>query len=161
MNAALYAFLDQHQIAYQHFTHPPVFTCEQARQLIPDLPGKETKNLFLCDSKGHHHFLVSVAAERIVDLKWLGSELGAKGLRFASAQRLWQHLNLTPGSVTLLAAFNDAARAVSIVIDRNLWEAPAIQCHPLVNTETLALPQAGLVRFFERTGHNPRIINLP
>ena len=159
MNKALYSFLDHYQIAYQSFSHPPVFTCEEADQMLPDMPGRKTKNLFLCDHKKNHHFLVSVAAQQAVDLKWLGAELGVKGLRFAPSARLLHHLKLTPGSVTLLAAFNDAERRVSVVIDRYLWEAPAVQCHPLVNTETLVLPRAGLVRFFELTGHHPRIID--
>ena len=35
----LLRYLDQHQIAYQRMEHPPVFTCEQADQYRPDLPG--------------------------------------------------------------------------------------------------------------------------
>ena len=52
MHAELLAFLDQNQIPYQRFSHPPVFTCEEARQVAPDLPGADTKNLFLRDGKG-------------------------------------------------------------------------------------------------------------
>lgn len=161
MTSTLDAFLDSHCIAYQRFTHPPVSTCEQARQWLADAPGRASRNLFLCDNKARQHFLVSVAAERSVDLRWLGQALGVKGVRFASKERLLSRLNVAPGAVTLLAVFNDPKRAVSVVIDRRLWEAPAIHCHPLVNTQTLVLPPSELTRFFASTGHVPRIIDLP
>lgn len=161
MNHALYAFLDDNGLSYEKFTHPPVFTCEEARALSPGLPGAETKNLFLCDDKGRRHLLVSVPADASVDLKALGERLGVKRLRFASAERLREHLGVEPGSVTLLAAFNDAARAVEVCVDAALWAAPAILCHPLVNTETLAIGQAALARFLELTGHAPTVLAVP
>ena len=43
-------------------------------------------------------------------------------------------------AVTLLAAFNDPDSAVEIVLNRRLWLAEAVLCHPLINTEPLALP---------------------
>lgn len=161
MKNAIYAFLDQHRLTYQRFEHPPVFTCEEARLLTPNLPGAETKNLFLCNYKGTRHVLVSVPAEASVDLKALSDQLEIKGLRFASAERMMRHLGLEPGAVTLLAAFNDRADAVEIVVDQALWQADAILCHPLVNTETLAIERASLARFLELTGHRPRILVIP
>lgn len=161
MNHALYAFLDDNGLVYEKFTHPPVYTCEEARALIPDLPGAETKNLFLCDDKGRRHLLVAVPAEASVDLKALGECLGVKRLRFASADRLQEHLGVEPGSVTLLAVFNDRAHAVEVCVDEALWAAQAILCHPLVNTETLAIRRSSLARFFELTGHVPQVLAVP
>ena len=43
-----------------------------------------------------------------------------------------------------LALVNDTAGAVEFVIDRTLWEAAAIQAHPLVNTATTVLAHADL-----------------
>ncbi len=48
---AIYSLLDQLAIPYQRFDHPPVFTCEKASRLLPDLPAAKTKNLFLRDPK--------------------------------------------------------------------------------------------------------------
>ena len=161
METLLLAFLDRHQLPYQRFEHPPVFTCEEAARLAPDLPGLEVKNLFLCDQKGLRHFLLVVPAAARVDLKALAPQLGAKGLRMASAERLLRVLRLTPGAVTVLAAFNDAAQQVEIVLDERVWQAPAILAHPLVNTATLALTQATLARFLALTGHAARIVAAP
>lgn len=161
MEHALYNFLDQHQIRHQRFDHPPVYTCEEAARLTPGLPGAECKNLFLCDAKGRQHVLLAVPADAGVDIKALGEQLELKGLRFASPERLQRYLGLTPGAVTLLAAFNDRDRQVAVVVDQDLSRRDAILCHPLVNTSTLALPMAELMRFLDLTGHAPRIVEVP
>ncbi|POZ60815.1 prolyl-tRNA synthetase associated domain-containing protein [Chromobacterium alticapitis] len=161
MEHALYRLLDEQRIAYQRFEHPPVFTCEEAARLTPGLPGAETKNLFLCDAKGRSHYLVAVPADAAVDIKALGESLDAKGLRFASPERLKKHLGLEPGSVTLLAAVNDAEGNVNVVVDEVLWAADAILCHPLVNTATLSVPVADLERLLRHSGHPPRILPVP
>lgn len=161
MNQALYNFLDENGLSYEKFTHPPVFTCEEARALSPDLPGAETKNLFLCDDKGRRHFLAVVSPDLSVDLKALAAYLGVKRLRFASAERLHEHLGVEPGSVTLLAVFNDAGGAVEVCIDASLWAAGKLLCHPLVNTETLSLPRTSVERFLALTNHVPQVFAIP
>ena len=68
-NQAVYDFLKQHSINYQRSDHPAVFTCEEADKLVLDLPGARTKNLFLRDRKGRHHFLLIVRPDQRVDLR--------------------------------------------------------------------------------------------
>ena len=154
-------FLADHGIAAPRYEHPPVMTVEESDRLVPKLPGAKTKNLFLRDKKGARHLLCTVDAHRAVDLKRLGEMLGTGALGFASADRLGKHLGITPGSVSLLALVNDRAHAVEFVIDRALWEAEAVQAHPLVNTATMCLTHDALERFLAATGHAPRVIDVP
>ena len=154
-------FLRDHAIDAPRHEHAAVMTCEEADRLVPRLPGRKTKNLFLRDKKGGRHLLVSVPPDRAVDLNALGTALGAGRLGFASAERLHRHLGITPGAVSLLALANDRAHAVELVIDRALWEAGAIQAHPLVNTATVILSHADLERFLAATGHAPRVVDVP
>ncbi len=81
--ATIYEFLDSNGIAYRKADHPAVYTCEEARRLVPELEGAETKNLFLRDGKGGRHFLLSIASEKSVDLKALSKQLEISGLSFA------------------------------------------------------------------------------
>lgn len=155
------SFLRKHDIRAPRHEHPAVMTCEEADRLVPPLPGAKSKNLFLRDKKGARHLLVTVPPACAVDLNALGAALGAGRLGFASAERLHRHLGITPGSVSLLALANDRAAAVEFVIDRSLWEAPAILAHPLVNTATMVLAHADLERFLAVTGHVPRVIDVP
>lgn len=154
-------FLRQHGIAAARHEHPAVMTVAESERLVPPLPGAKTKNLFLRDKKGVRHFLVTVPAARAVDLNALGVALGAGRLGFASAERLQKHLGVTPGSVSLLALMNDAAAAVEFVLDRSLWEADAVQAHPLTNTATMILAHADLDHFLRASLHPPRVIDVP
>jgi len=161
MSTDIYRFLEQHGIAYDRVDHPPVFTCEQAEALVPPLPGAHTKNLFVRDKKGRRHFLVVVGHEKAVDLKALSSSLGVTNLSFASPERLERHLAIEPGAVSLLAVVNDTEGAVEVILDADLSEAPVLQCHPLVNTSTLAIHRDDIERFLEITGHRWRIVRVP
>ena len=157
----IYQFLVEHNITYERHDHPPVFTCEEADRLVPELPAAKTKNLFLRDKKGRRHFLVVVGYEKVVDLKTLAPLVGVNRLALASAERLRKYLSVDPGAVTILAVVNDADRAVDVVIDKNLWSSKAFRCHPLVNTSTLVVSKEGLERFLDITGHRPHLIEIP
>ena len=157
----LEAFLREHGIAAVRHEHPPVMTVEQSERLVPKLPGAKTKNLFLRDKKGLRHFLVTVPHDLAVDLAALGAALDAGRLGFASPERMAKHLGITPGSVSLLALVNDRDGAVEFIVDRALWDAPAIQAHPLVNHATMVIAHADLERFLDATRHVPRVVAVP
>ena len=157
----LLSTLDELGIAYVRHDHPAVFTCEQAAEHVPELPATHTKNLFLRDKKGRRHLLVVVGFETSVDLQELANQLGLSKLSFASAERLNTHLGVDPGSVSLLALANDTSGTVELIVDRAVWQAAAIQAHPLVNTSTLVLAHAAVERFLDHTGHAAKVIDVP
>ncbi|MEO6929134.1 MAG: prolyl-tRNA synthetase associated domain-containing protein [Casimicrobiaceae bacterium] len=141
--------------------HPAVFTCDEATRVVPTLPGARTKNLFLRDRKGQRHLLVVVAQDKRVDLKQLGQMLDAKGLMLASDERLLRHLGVGAGSVSILALINDTDVAVELVVDADVWSAPAMLAHPLVNTATLVIDHDSILNFLQSTGHTARVVALP
>lgn len=160
-NMDIYTFFQHHDIEYERQDHPPVYTCDQADQLVAPMGGAKTKNLFLRDKKGRRHFLLTVDSLKTVDLKALSTVIGAGKLSFGSPQRLEKHLGVEPGAVTILAAVNDPDHRVEFFVDRELWEAEAFQCHPLVNTATLLISKQNLERVFEATGHTIHPISVP
>ena len=156
----LYPFLDRLSIHYEHHAHVPVFTSEQARRLIPTLPGAAAKNLFLGDKKGRRYFLLVLEDTKKVDLKILANGLGLPKLSLASPRRLMEYLGVEPGAVSLLALVNDYNRQVEVLIDKDIWQAQALQCHPLVNTATLVISMRDVKRFLQATGHTLRALEM-
>ncbi len=156
-----YRFLEEHHIEYERHDHPAVYTVEEAERWVPPLPGAKSKNLFLRDKKGNRHFLVVVAAKKRVDIKTLPDVVVSSRLSFGSPRRLEKYLGVEPGSVTLLAIFNDPDQHVEVFIDRELWESEAFNFHPLVNTSTLVITRSNLQRFIDATGHAIRIVDVP
>ena len=157
----IYEFLHTHGIAYQRCDHPAVFTVAEVRRLVPPLDGTHTKNLFLRDKKGRRHVLVVVGSEQQVDIKALSGLLGLDHLSFGSPERLKKYLGIDPGAVSLLALLNDVNHEVGVLVDRALWNAHALQCHPLVNTATLVIAREGIERFLAATGHQYRLLDMP
>lgn len=102
-------------------------------------------------------FLVSVSAHKNDDLRALGQALGIKRFSMASPAQLKQLLGVDPGSADATGLINDEDHKVRVVIDLSVWSAEAVQCHPLVNTATLAIPQLDLRKFFDLTGHAMKI----
>jgi Ala-tRNA(Pro) deacylase len=158
--AELLAYLDQNGIPYLRVEHPAVYTCEQADRYRPPLPAASTKNLFLRDRHSRYYLLMT-PCEKPVDLKGLGQGLGVSKLHFGSEEKLLEILGVTPGAVTLLGLVNDIQHEVQLLVDTELWNEENFLCHPLVNTATLLLSQAGLLRFFELTGHAAQLIDVP
>jgi len=153
----LLEFLDSHGFEYRYVAHAPVFTCAEAEQKRPDLPGVSTKNLFLCDKKARRFFLVTTACEKHMDLVMLAQCLGVGKLRFASEENLNRFLGVTRGAVTMLGLVNDTGHQVELWVDAQVWGRDTFLCHPLVNTATLVLSKRTLEQFFALTGHSVRL----
>jgi len=152
----LFAFLDRLGIPHKTTRHAPLFTVEQSQALRGTIPGGHTKNLFLKDKKDAV-FLVVVGEDAKVDLKTLHHRLGAGRFSFGSAELMRELLGVEPGAVTAFGVINDTAHRVNVVLDAGLMANAVINCHPLVNTMTTSIAREDLLRFFEATGHTPRI----
>ena len=158
----LLAILRERGFSHQHFTHPPVFTTADVSLLTEKIPGVDTKNLFLRDEKRTRFALVCVRAETRVNLKELGRTLGMKGLTFGSAEDMLALLGLTPGAVCLFGLLNDTEKQVVGYLDQSVPEDAEMQNHPLVNTETVVLTAADMMRFcLEVAGHPLTRIAVP
>lgn len=161
MERTLVHWLDQTGIAYHLAEHPPVHTIDEALAAAPAMPGMMTKNIFARDGGGKRHFLIIVPFNKRIDLAELARMLPSTKLGMASPERLMEHLGIMPGSVSILALINDSEGAVEAVIDRAVWDAPAVQAHPLRNTATVSMTHETLERFLEYTGHLPRVLEVP
>jgi Ala-tRNA(Pro) deacylase len=150
----LLCFLGARGIDYALYEHEPVFTAEEALRVCGHIPGVHCKNLFLKDKAGAL-WLVTLPDEKRADLKSLPEKIGSKRLSFGNATLLMEALGVTPGSVTPLALINDEAERVQLVLDRSMMEQEMINLHPLINTATITLRSADLLRFLDALGRKP------
>ncbi len=154
----LYAYLDGMGISYEVEEHAPVFTIDEMREL--GIKGSVCKNLFLRDAKGRQHFLVVLPGDRQADLGALAAALGSSKLSFASEERLMKHLGLTKGSVTPFAVIQDPDHTVQVLLDESLTGMDRLGVHPLVNTATLWISGADLLRFVCSCGNPVKIVSI-
>ena len=91
----------------------------------------------------------------------VSKKLGTSRLSFASAEDMERMLDVTPGSVTVMALKNDTAGKVTLCIDRDIINGEYIRCHPCINTSTLKMKTADLVqKFLPKVRHTPRIVDI-
>lgn len=148
----LLTHLDELGIEHRTFSHPAVFTVEEARELRGAIEGAHTKNLFVRDKKGRM-WLVVALEDRSVDLKALARALGHRNFSFGSPQRLMEYLGVIPGAVTPFALFNDHTGAVRVALDEGLRDYETWNFHPLDNSMTTAIRPADMLRFLDAIEH--------
>ena len=156
--ADLIAFFDAHGVDHDTTDHAAVFRVGEGEGIKDDIPGAHTKNLFLKDAKGRL-WLISAQDDTQIDLKRLHAVIGSARLSFGSAELMEQVLGVTPGSVTAFALINDLERQATFVLDARLAQAERVNFHPLTNTATTGVSQAGFARFLQALGIAPMVVD--
>jgi Ala-tRNA(Pro) deacylase len=160
VEAPLLEELGSSGIAWSLHEHEAVFTVEASARLHREIAGLHTKNLFLKDAGGQF-WIVTAPHDASVDLKALPGAIGSKKVSFGKAEDMQRLLGILPGSVTPLAAINDRAGLVKVVLDQRLAGTETVNVHPLRNTATLGLAGTDLVSFLTVIGRAPQVVQLP
>ena len=156
--ADLLDHLDQLGVEHSTVDHPAVFRVGEGEDIKAAIPGAHTKNLFLKDAKGQL-WLISARDTTGIDLKRLHPVIGSARLSFGNEALMVETLGVTPGSVTAFALINDTGRRVRFVLDRALAEADRVNFHPLANTATTGVTQAGFREFLRSVGVAPLVVD--
>ena len=161
MEDSLKKWLKDHNIHYILHTHTAVFTVPEAREHCGHIPGTHCKNLFLKNKKSGQLYLVTIPHEKRLDLNQFRRMIGAPKIRFAEPEDLAGILGITAGVVSPIGLVNDTNNKVIFIVDKNIWMAEEICCHPNVNTETLQIPKADFHKLIKATRTIVEIKNLP
>jgi Ala-tRNA(Pro) deacylase len=154
----IYHILDKLGISYDKYEHPAVFTNEESAKICTNVPGKNTKNLFLADDKNQRFYLLTVTYGKKADLKKFAMMVGERKLHFANKDYLKQFLNLTPGSVSPLGLMYDKNLKVKYFIDSDLLKEEKIYIHPNINTATVGIKIEDFKKFINFTNHQLNVI---
>lgn len=159
MEQDLFSYLKKHKISYQEYNHPAVFTVAESHSnpIIQKIPGLRTKNLFIYDEKNRYYLLVCPGEKR-VNMKLLKNQLNIKELHFGSPEQLKEQLKITPGSVSLFCMIH--SKNVSLLIDKEVWDAKEAGFHPNTNTSTLVLSHENIENFCNSLKSKYQILSL-
>ena len=135
----IYDLLNAKNIPFTCTEHRPVYSMEELDALEMPADAVICKNLFLRNSNGKQHFLLTIPAATPIDLKQLATSLGSSRLSFASAERLEKYLGLQSGLVSPFGLLNDKSKSVIFVSSKDLPPATIIGIHPNNNTATVWL----------------------
>lgn len=150
-------YLESKGISFKIFTHPPVYTVEEAKKYSKNIKGMHSKNLFLKDKKSKQFYLVIIPENKKVSMDALGIAVNNK-LKFANEDNMKDLLGLTSGAVSPFGLINDKENKVEVIIDKAVWESEYVSFHPNINTETLQLKKEDFHKYIESIGNKYIII---
>lgn len=156
----LYQILNELNISYDYYEHPPVPTVKEAAKYWKNIEATHCKNLFLRNHKGNRHYLVDFEYTHTIAIHDLEQRLKQGKLTFASEKRLMENLGLTPGSVTPFGLINDKNHHVHVFLDENLQKVQKISFHPCINTASIVITFSDFIRFMDWMGNSYEFVKL-
>jgi len=152
--------LNELDIEYSIYEHPPVPTVEAAIPFWKDINATHCKNLFFRNHKGNRHYLVILKHQKQLKIRDLEQKLKQGKISFASPKRMEKYLGLSGGSVSAFGLINDPENHVHLFMDAALQSARNISFHPNENTATLVISFESFIRFLDWTGNSYEFITL-
>lgn len=141
--------------------HAAVFTVAESRALRGELPGRHAKNLFLREAKSGEYRLAVLEEARQASVNALARAAGWGKVSMADAAALHAVLGVSPGSVTPFGLVNAKPGEIRVALDAALAQSDGlVWFHPLVNTASLGLNPADLLRFLRGLGHEVTLLHL-
>ncbi len=156
----VYERLEKLNIAYSYYEHPPAPTAEIAAQYWKDIEAAHCKNLFFRNHKGNQHYLVIFHYLQNLLIRDLEQRLKQGKLSFASPERMYRYLKITPGSVSPFGLIHDENRHIIVFLDENLQKYDRISFHPNLNEASLVISFADFLRYMQTVGNTYSFLSL-
>ena len=158
---AAFDMLERLGIDYDRVSSDPADNMEKCAAVSAVLGMPICKNLFLCNRQKTRFYLLAMGPDKPFHTKDLSHQIGSARLSFAPEEELWNLLHCTPGSATVLGLMNDREHAVTLLMEREVYEAEWFSCHPCICTSSLKLRTADLLnKFLPATGHSVTVVDL-
>lgn len=159
--SAAFDLLDTLGMDYDRVSHDAAFNMELCADVSAVLGVSVCKNLFLCNRQKTSFYLLCMPPDKPFHTKDLSTQINSSRLSFAPEDSLWELLHCHPGSATVLGLANDTEHRVQLLLDREVYDAPYMSCHPCICTSTLKLKTSDvLTRLLPHTGHTPIVVDL-
>ena len=174
-------FLEKHGIRYEIYTHPELFTIEEALEYWEKIDASHTdgtgpthcKNLFMRNHKGNRHYLISYECHKQLDIHSLEHLLHQGKLSFGSPERLMRCLGVKPGSVGMFGLIHDMdltgadpkelfdnGHRVKFFYDKDLLDATSVSFHPCDNTATVVISKDDFLKFLDIWGGEAEALDI-
>lgn len=152
--------LQKLDIKYEMVDHPAAKTTEEADAYIAGKIGVRTKSMFLKDKKKNFYLVIMDDAKRM-DFKEFQELTGTKRISMAHDSDIEDQLGLEAGIVSPFGIMNNAAHNIQIYFDQDMLdENIPLTFHPNINTHTIFLSAADLMKFIKAQGFEYKIIDL-
>lgn len=157
----VYDYLDSLGIEYYRVDHDSVFSDSECEAVEKVLDNVICKNIFLCNRQKTAFYMLVMPAHKRFKTSQVSHLLGSSRLSFGTPEDMLRLLDVTPGSVSIMALMNDKENKVQLVIDDELLQHSDFGCHPCKNTSSLRLKRTDVFDIFLKSvNHTPIFLSL-
>lgn len=158
-----YDLLDSLHVTYSRLDHDALPTIEACQEVDKLLELDICKNLFLRNAQKTSFYLLLLPGTKKFKTAVLSKQIGSARLSFAEPEYMEKHLDITPGSVSVLGLMNDKEHKVRLLIDKDVIENHEyFACHPCINTSSIKFPVQDLLdKILPAIGHPYTLVDLP
>ena len=157
----VYDLLDSLGIEYFRVDHESAGTSLECEAVEKVLDHVICKNLFLCNRQKTSYYMLVMPSDKHFKTKEFSPLVNSSRLSFATPEDMLALLDVTPGSVSIMALMNDKENKVQLVIDNDLLLHEDFGCHPCKNTSSLRLKREDVFgKFLKAVHHTPIYLTL-
>ena len=152
--------LQELEITFDVVEHPPVFTTEQADSYIEGMEGVRTKSMFLTNRKKTQYYLLIMDDQKSLDMDLFKDLVSANRIRMASADSLYEKMQLPAGTVSPFGLLNNEEKDILVYFDKDIVSEDIMTFHPNTNEQTIFIKSKDLFRFLESIGFTYKFLTL-
>ena len=147
-------------ITFDVVEHPPAFTTEQADAFLEGIEGVRTKSMFLTNKKKTQYYLLIMDDQKSLDMDLFKDLVSANRIRMASADSLFEKMELPPGTVSPFGLLNNPERDIQVYFDKDIVTEDIMTFHPNTNEKTIFVATQDLFKFLAHLGYDYQILEL-
>ena len=147
-------------IPFDVVEHPPAFTTEQADFYIEGMEGVLTKSMFLTNKKKTQYYLLIMDDQKSLDMDLFKDLVSANRIRMASADSLFEKMQLPPGTVSPFGLLNNPERDIQVYFDKDIVSEDTMTFHPNTNEKTIFVATQDIFKFLTHLGYDYQILEL-
>ena len=147
-------------IPFDVVEHPPAFTTEQADSYIEGIEGVRTKSMFLTNKKKTQYYLLIMDDQKSLNMDLFKDLVSANRIRMASADSLFEKMELPPGTVSPFGLLNNPERDIQVYFAKDIVTEDIMTFHPNTNEKTIFVATQDLFKFLTHLGYDYQILEL-
>ena len=157
----VYDLLDELNIPYERVDHDAAYDMGACGVISQVLGVRICKNLLLTPRNRSAFYLLAMPDDLPFRTADFSKIIGSSRLSFATEEDLRDLLGVQIGSASVLGLMNDTEHRVRLLMEREVYEAEYLSCHPCICTSSLKLKTADVLhKFLPHTGHEVTVVNL-
>lgn len=159
LETKVYETLSKLSIPFELVDNDSVESMEECIEISEKLGAEIRKTIFLCNRKKTSFYMVILPANKSFNTKEHCKKMDVSRLSFASGDLMMQHLDVAPGTATIMSLINDPDEKVELFIDKEIANSEFFACNPGANTTHLKIKTKDLLnKLLPKIDHPATII---